>query len=88
MSGRYPIHQGLQHGVIPPTYPYGLPLEDSIIPQEMLRAGYTTHMAVFCPSLFFVFLNHRTFLLLQLTIDCTRGDTIHTKTNVCPISMS
>ena len=73
MSGRYPIHTGLQHGVIGPTSPvhffifcihffgffsfilylcvcvyqqYGLPLSLSIIPQDLKKAGYDTHMTV------------------------------------------
>ena len=43
MSGRYPIHTGLQHGVIRPTSPYGLPLDLTIIPGDLKRAGYETH---------------------------------------------
>ena len=44
MSGRYPIHTGLQNGVISPTSPYGLPLDLTIIPEDLKRAGYDTHM--------------------------------------------
>ncbi|ETO10084.1 hypothetical protein RFI_27294 [Reticulomyxa filosa] len=47
MSGRYPIHTGLQHGVIAPDAPYGLPLNEVILPQELKRSSsvnYTTHM--------------------------------------------
>ena len=43
-SGRYPIHTGLQVGVIRPTSPYGLPLDLTIIPEDLKRAGYKTHM--------------------------------------------
>eukprot|EP01084_Bolivina_argentea_P120099 212891_1 len=43
MSGLYPIHTGLQHGVIRPTSPYGLPLDITILPQDLKRAGYQTH---------------------------------------------
>ncbi|XP_068732424.1 arylsulfatase B-like [Montipora capricornis] len=44
MTGRYPIHTGLQHGVIHPDNPYGLPLEYSILPQELKKVGYATHL--------------------------------------------
>jgi arylsulfatase B/arylsulfatase I/J len=44
MSGRYPIHSGLQDGVIDPTSPYGLPLLDVLLPQDLKRAGYDTHL--------------------------------------------
>ena len=44
MSGRYPIRDGLQEAVINPAAPYGLPLNVTILPQELQRAGYATHM--------------------------------------------
>lgn len=43
MSGKYPIHTGLSHGVIRPTSPYGLPLSEVTLAQEMRAAGYATH---------------------------------------------
>eukprot|EP01084_Bolivina_argentea_P003676 6916_1 len=44
MSGRYPIHTGLQHAIISGASPYGLPLDLTIIPQDLKRVGYETHM--------------------------------------------
>ncbi|KAK2573435.1 Arylsulfatase B [Acropora cervicornis] len=44
LSGRYPIHTGLQRGVIHPEEPYGLPLNFTILPQKLKEAGYSTHM--------------------------------------------
>ncbi|KAM7437872.1 hypothetical protein ABFA07_012579 [Porites harrisoni] len=44
MTGRYPIHTGLQHDVIHPDNPFGLPLEYSILPQELKKVGYATHL--------------------------------------------
>ncbi|CAH3181299.1 unnamed protein product [Porites lobata] len=44
LSGMYPIHTGLQNGVIGPTEPYGLPLNITILPQKLKEAGYSTHM--------------------------------------------
>lgn len=42
MSGRYPIHTGLQHSVIHPGEPWGLPLEETIIPEIMKEFNYST----------------------------------------------
>jgi len=44
MSGRYPIRDGLQQAVINPASPYGMPLNLTILPQELQKVGYTTHM--------------------------------------------
>ncbi|KAL9958325.1 hypothetical protein ACROYT_G035327 [Oculina patagonica] len=44
LSGRYPIHTGLQHGVIRPDEPYGLPLDFATLQQALKKAGYATHM--------------------------------------------
>ena len=43
MSGRYPIHTGLQHDVIYPGEPWGLPLDETIIPEILKEYNYTTH---------------------------------------------
>ena len=43
MSGRFPIHTGLQHEVIRPPQPYGLPLNITTIAQHLQSAGYSTH---------------------------------------------
>lgn len=44
MSGRHPIHTGLQHSVILGSEPYGLPLNMTIMPQWLQKQGYRTHM--------------------------------------------
>ncbi|KAL4228922.1 hypothetical protein ACF0H5_011963 [Mactra antiquata] len=44
MTGRHPIHTGLQQGVIFASQKYGLPLEEKIMPQWFQDLGYRTHM--------------------------------------------
>merc|ERR550532_3280068 len=44
MSGRYPIHDGMQEKVIDITMPYGMPLSLTTLPQMLQRAGYKTHI--------------------------------------------
>ncbi|KAM7285152.1 arylsulfatase B [Ixodes scapularis] len=44
MTGLYPIHTGMQHSVLMPAQPYGLPLEVTIMPQHFKNLGYETHM--------------------------------------------
>jgi len=44
LTGRYPIHTGLQRGVIRPDEPHGLPLHFTTLPQKLKEAGYSTHM--------------------------------------------
>ncbi|XP_060068036.1 arylsulfatase I-like isoform X1 [Ylistrum balloti] len=44
MSGRHPIHTGLQESVIVGAQPYGLPLNFTIMPQWLQKLGYRTHM--------------------------------------------
>lgn len=38
------IHTGLQHSVIRPPKPNGLPLEDPTLADKLKEAGYATHM--------------------------------------------
>mmetsp|Transcript_31375 Transcript_31375/g.61129 ORF Transcript_31375/g.61129 Transcript_31375/m.61129 type:complete len:543 (+) Transcript_31375:18-1646(+) len=42
MSGRLPIHLGLQHGVIRDSVPLGLPLSEKLVPEYLKSAGYRT----------------------------------------------
>uniref|UniRef100_F6TZG1 Sulfatase N-terminal domain-containing protein n=1 Tax=Ciona intestinalis TaxID=7719 RepID=F6TZG1_CIOIN len=44
MSGRYQIHTGLQHYVISPQQRNGLPLDNIILPEQLHKCGYDTHM--------------------------------------------
>ncbi|CAN7998969.1 unnamed protein product, partial [Ixodes hexagonus] len=44
MSGLYPIHTGMQHAVLLPAQPYGLPLDVTIMPQHFKNLGYETHI--------------------------------------------
>lgn len=56
MTGRYPMRQGLQVGVIRPWATYGVPLEEQMLPQALREAGYTTaicgkwHLGLFKPA--------------------------------------
>lgn len=45
LSGYFPIHTGLQHGVIHGSQPNCLPTNLTLLPQQMKRLGYSTHMA-------------------------------------------
>ena len=42
MTGRYPMRQGLQVGVVRPWANYGLPLEERTLAQALREAGYET----------------------------------------------
>ncbi|PFX34029.1 arylsulfatase B-like [Stylophora pistillata] len=44
MSGRYPIHLGMQHGIVHTGCPFGLPLNITTLPQKLKEVGYSTHM--------------------------------------------
>jgi len=40
MSGRLPVRLGLQHGVIDPGVPYGLPLQEKTLAEKLQSLGY------------------------------------------------
>ncbi len=42
MTGRYPLHYGLQCGVVRPWASYGLPLDERLLPAALREAGYKT----------------------------------------------
>ncbi len=44
LTGRYPMRTGLQTFVIFPGHTYGLPTEETTLPQALKEAGYTTAM--------------------------------------------
>lgn len=44
LTGKHPIHLGLQHNTIPPPSPYGLGLREKILPQYLNTLGYESHM--------------------------------------------
>ncbi|ELU18717.1 hypothetical protein CAPTEDRAFT_218441 [Capitella teleta] len=44
MTGRHPVHLGLQHDVIVWAQPYGLGLNETLLPQYLKTLGYSTHM--------------------------------------------
>lgn len=43
MTGKYPIHTGMQHSVIMGGEPFGLGLEEKLLPQFLKELGYATH---------------------------------------------
>ncbi|KAK3581481.1 hypothetical protein CHS0354_031814 [Potamilus streckersoni] len=44
MTGYYPFHTGLQHGVIYPDQPKYVPGNFTFLPQKLKKLGYATHM--------------------------------------------
>jgi len=43
MTGKYPIHTGMQHGVIHSPTAWGLSLDEVLLPQYLKLQGYKTH---------------------------------------------
>jgi len=44
MSGRYPMRDGMQQWVIRSSSGYGMPLDITTLPENLLSAGYSTHL--------------------------------------------
>ena len=44
MTGKHPISIGMQHYVIVSDQPYGLGLDEILMPEYFKEAGYSTHM--------------------------------------------
>ncbi|XP_064548754.1 arylsulfatase B, partial [Drosophila montana] len=44
LTGKYPIHNGMQHFVQIPDEPWGLPLGERLMPQFFRDAGYSTQL--------------------------------------------
>lgn len=44
LTGLYPIHSGMQHGIISGNDPWGLPLQHRLIPSYLQQAGFSSHM--------------------------------------------
>ncbi|KAH8259685.1 hypothetical protein KR026_008766 [Drosophila bipectinata] len=44
LTGKYPIHTGMQHWVIITDEPWGLPKKERLMPELFREAGYSTHL--------------------------------------------
>ena len=44
MTGRYQIRYGMQHGVVRPPQPDGVPLDEKLLPEALKKCGYNTEM--------------------------------------------
>ncbi|XP_045763072.1 arylsulfatase I-like isoform X2 [Maniola jurtina] len=44
MTGKYPIHTGMQHTVLFGAEPRGLPLPEKLLPEYLKDVGYRTHL--------------------------------------------
>ncbi|KAK9875794.1 hypothetical protein WA026_009584 [Henosepilachna vigintioctopunctata] len=44
MTGKYPIHTGMQHGVLDGADPRGLPLTEKLLPEYLKNKGYVNHI--------------------------------------------
>lgn len=45
MTGKFPIHTGMQHTVLYAAEPRGLPLEEKLLPEYLNDLGYSSHIA-------------------------------------------
>ncbi|KAF5269793.1 hypothetical protein FQA39_LY08574 [Lamprigera yunnana] len=43
LTGKYPIHTGMQHSVLLEPEPRGLSIEEKLLPQHLRENGYSTH---------------------------------------------
>lgn len=44
MTGKHPIHTGMQHGVLYGAEPRGLSLEEKLLPEYLKELDYRTHI--------------------------------------------
>ncbi|GAB0094801.1 arylsulfatase I [Sergentomyia squamirostris] len=44
MTGKYPIHLGMQHTVLYAAEPRGLPLTEKLLPEHLKKLGYVNHI--------------------------------------------
>ncbi len=44
LTGKYPMHTGMQHDVLSTTRKYGLGLNETLLPQYLKQQGYNTHV--------------------------------------------
>jgi len=44
LTGRYPLSVGMQYGMVNPTFPWGLSLEEQTIAEVFKNEGYSTYM--------------------------------------------
>ncbi|XP_015125086.1 arylsulfatase B [Diachasma alloeum] len=44
MTGKYPIHTGMQHGVVKGAEPWGLSLAEKLLPEYLSDLGYRRHI--------------------------------------------
>lgn len=47
MTGKYPLHTGMQHGVLYGMEPRGLPLTEKILPEYLKELGFVTLQYIF-----------------------------------------
>jgi hypothetical protein len=44
LTGRYPVNMGIQYGVVSADLPWGLRLEETLLPEVLKDEGYKTYM--------------------------------------------